>query len=534
MATLVELIRQGRYDEVWRQYCGFLDLSLEEFMKIQERLLLEQLDLVSRSEWGRLFLPGHAPATIEEYRHTVPLTSYDDYEPYLSEKREDLLPRKPSIWAQTSGRSGKYKLVPYTPEMYAGAGERILTSFILAMARRRGEVRLRERDVLVYNAPARPYASGIGLVSLAERFPFQFVPPAELSEGMTFQERLEMGFQMAMVTGIDLVGSITSVLVKIGERFAKGAGSTKLSRYTLHPRALWRLSRAFLRSRMAGRPMLPKDIWPVKGVICGGTDTALYKNLIAEYWGVLPYEVYASTEAGVTAAVQAWDKKGLYFFPNVVFLEFIPEAEWVRNREDPTYVPKTVFLDEVEPGPRYELVISSFNGGPLLRYRMRDLVRFVALKDEATGIDLPSMVCMGRSDDLIDLAGFTGVIDEPLIARAIYDTGIAYEDWTVRKEAGHSGTFLHLYIELKEQVAAEEARQRIHENLKVLNPFYADLETMLETRPLELTLLSQGTFRAYFLERQAGGADLAQLKPPHMNPSEKIVSSLLRLSHPAP
>ena len=58
MATLVELIRQGRYDEVWRQYCGFLDLSLEEFMKIQERLLLEQLDLVSRSEWGRLFLRG--------------------------------------------------------------------------------------------------------------------------------------------------------------------------------------------------------------------------------------------------------------------------------------------------------------------------------------------------------------------------------------------------------------------------------------------------------------------------------------------
>jgi hypothetical protein len=530
MTTIAELLKQGRLEEIWRQYCGFLDLSTEEFMKIQERLLLEQLDLVGRSEWGKLFLGGRVVTSVEEFRRTAPLTTYEDYEPYLVEKREEILPKKTSIWAHTSGRSGKYKWVPYTPEMYAGAGERILAGFILAMARQRGEVRLREGDVLVYNAPARPYASGIGLVSVAERFPFQFVPPTEVTEQLTFQERLEMGFQMAMVTGIDLIGSITPVLVKIGERFAKGAGSTKLSRYTLHPRALWRLGRAFLRSRLARRPMLPKDIWPVKGVICGGTDTALYKNVIAEYWGVTPYEVYASTEAGVTAAAQAWDHKGLYFFPNVVFLEFIPESEWTRNREDASYMPKTVLLDEVELGQRYELVITNFTGGPLLRYRMRDLMRFITLRDEEAGINLPSMVCTGRSDDLIDLAGFTGLIDEPLIGQAIYDTGIAYEDWTVRKEAGIHGTFLHLYIELKDQVTTEETQQRIHDNLKVLNPFYADLETMLETRPLELTRLAQGTFRAYNLERQAAGADLAQLKPPRMNPSDEIVSSLLRLN----
>jgi hypothetical protein len=129
-----------------------------------------------------------------------------------------------------------------------------MSAFILAMARRRGEVRLRERDVL----------------------------------GLSFQERLELSFQMAMATGIDLVGSITSVLVKLGERFAGGA---QPSRYLLDRRALWRLGRAILRSRLAGRPMLPKDLWPVKGVICGGTDTGIYKEIITEYWGVTPFEV---------------------------------------------------------------------------------------------------------------------------------------------------------------------------------------------------------------------------------------------------
>lgn len=533
MATIAELLRQGRHDEVWREYCGFLDLTLAEFMKVQERLLLEQLDLVGRSEWGRLFLRGQAPTTVGEYRRAVPLTSYDDYEPYLSEKREDILPRKPSLWSHTSGRSGKYKWVPYTQKMHAAAGERIMTAIILSMARQRGDVLLREHDVLLYNTPPRPYASGIALVSAAEIFPFRFVPPLDLTEQISFQERMEMSFQMALVTGIDVIGSISAVLVKIGERFAQGAGGAKLSRNLLHPQALWRMIRALLRSRMAGRPMLPRDLWSPKGVLCGGTDTALYKDVVTRYWGVAPCEMYASTETGGTCAVQAWNKKGLYFFPDVVFLEFIPEAEWTRNRKDATYVPKTVLLDETEPGQRYELVVTSFDGGPFLRYRICDLIRFVAQRDAEIGIDLPSMVCAGRSDGLIDLAGFTGLIDEPMLWRAIHETGIAYEDWTVRKETGLKGAFLHLFLELKESVPPEEMRQRVDENLKTVNPFYADLEAMLETRPLEVTLLPQGAFRAYYLEQQVAGADLAHLKPPHMNPSEEIVGSLLRLSQQA-
>ena len=370
-------------------------------------------------------------------------------------------------------------------------------------------------------------------MSAAETFPFRFVPPLDLTEQISFQERMELSFQMALVTGIDVIGSISAVLVKIGERFAQGAGGAKLSRQLLHPKALWRMTRGLLRSRMAGRPMLPKDLWSPKGVLCGGTDTALYKDIVTQYWGVTPYEMYASTETGGTAAVQAWNKNGLYFFPDVAFLEFIPEAEWTRNREDATYVPKTVLLNEVEPGQRYELVITSFDGGPFLRYRICDLIRFVAQRDAVTGIELPSMVCAGRSDGLIDLAGFTGLIDEPMLWRAIHETGVAYEDWTVRKETGSEGAFLHLFVELKEDVPAEELRRRVDENLRTANPFYADLEAMLETRPLEVTLLPRGTFRAYYLEQQAAGADLAHLKPPHMNPSDEIVSSLLRLSQQA-
>ncbi len=530
MSSVVELLRMGRHDEVWQLYCGFLDLTLAEFMAVQERLLQEQLHLVNESPWGEIFFDGAKPTTMEEFRRVAPLTRYEDYASYLGEQREDLLPAKPITWGHTSGRSGTYKWAPFTQQMFDKAGLHIMAAFVLAMARRRGDVRLEEKDVLVYNAPPRPYASGIALVSVQQHFPFRFVPPAELTESLTFQERLELSFKMAMVTGIDMVGSITSVLVKLGERFASGAGGTKLTRDLLHPQAMWRVGRALVRSRLAGRPMLPKDLWPVKGVICGGTDTGLYKEIIAEYWGATPYEVYAATEAGITAAIQAWDKKGLYFFPDAVFFEFIPEEEWARNREDSAYTPNTVLLGEVQTGQRYELVITSLDGGAFLRYRMGDMVRFIALSDAQAGIDLPSMECVGRSDDLIDLAGFTGLIDEPMIGRAVFDAGFPYEDWSARKESRTDGAQLHIYLELKNSGAIEDVQSRIHENLKTLNPFYADLETVLQMRPLRVTLLEPGTFRAYYLERQAAGADLAHLKPPRMGASDATIDDLLRLS----
>jgi hypothetical protein len=530
---IVGLLRQGRTDEIWNRYCGFLDLSLEEFMQVQKRLLNEQIERVGRSTLGQHIL-GQAVSTIDDFRIKAPLTTYADYEPYLGERSDDALAMKPHIWAHTSGRSGRYKMVPFSREMFDRAGERIMTAVILAMAHERGEVRLEERDVLLYNTPPHPYASGISLLSLSEHFPFHFVPSLEQTKSMSFQERMELSFQTAMITGIDVLGSITSVLIKIGERFASGGGSARLSRQMLHPKAMWRVGKALVRSRMAGRALLPKDLWTVKGILCGGTDTTLFKKRIEDYWGVIPHEIYASTEAGVITALQAWDRKGLYFLPDVAFLEFIPEAEWMRERQEPAFKPSTVMLDEVRPGQRYELVITSLGGGPFLRYRMGDLVRFLGLHDPDTGIRLPSMTIAGRADGLIDIASFTGLMDEPMFWGAIHSTGLAYEDWTVRKEVDARGPFIHLYIELKEALPVEQARSKIHEQLKLANPFYADLESMLEVNPLRLTLLKPGAFRAYALEKQAQGADLGHLKPAHMNVSDATIATLLRLSASIP
>jgi len=43
---------------------------------------------------------------------------------------------------------------------------------------------------------------------------------------------------------------------------------------------------------------------------------------------------------------------------------------------------------------------------------------------------------------------------------------------------------------------------------------------------VEIELLPKGTFARYTARKQAEGADLAHLKPPHINPSDEVLSIL--------
>ncbi len=71
MISINTLLKQGRKEEIWTKYCGFLDLSINEFMEIQEHLLLEQIDLLGKCLMGRMLMGDVIPTTIEEFREVV-------------------------------------------------------------------------------------------------------------------------------------------------------------------------------------------------------------------------------------------------------------------------------------------------------------------------------------------------------------------------------------------------------------------------------------------------------------------------------
>ncbi|MEA2085566.1 MAG: hypothetical protein U9O84_00730, partial [Chloroflexota bacterium] len=113
------------------------------------------------------------------------------------------------------------------------------------------------------------------------------------------------------------------------------------------------------------------------------------------------------------------------------------------------------------------------------------------------------------------------------------NSGVAYEDWTAYKEAGEP--VLNLFIELKNGYRASEAEvtgavyKRIMESggdTYTTSAAHDDLADMINFR-VAVTLLPRGAFANYMSRRQAEGADLAHLKPPHINPSERVLSLLL-------
>jgi hypothetical protein len=223
------------------------------------------------------------------------------------------------------------------------------------------------------------------------------------------------------------------------------------------------------------------------------------------------------------------------FFPSLNFFEFISEREWFKWQLDHSYKPRTILLDEVRSGEVYELVITNFHGGILTRYRVGDMIKITSLRNEKLNIDIPQMVFHTRADELIDISGF-GRLTEGIIWEAIEGAGIPYVDWTARKETVGDRAVLHIHLELKdEDIAGEQGvAAAIHDQLQKLDSKYHyniygifdGSQTMLDLRPVEVTFLRQGAFSSYIAQRQAEGAALGHLKPPHINPSDKVLSQL--------
>jgi hypothetical protein len=534
LVTTVQLLRQGNREEIWNRYCGFLDLDMADFMAIQKRLLLEQIGLLRECELGQKLLGDRVPATVEEFRANVPLTTYADYMDRFANQEEAGLPAHPRWWLRTSGRTGDFsgfKWVPYPAEMAKRLGESIVALFIMAAVDGRGQFPFAEGDRLLFTMAPFPYMSGGIARAVVEEFPFTFLPSIEKAEAMPYDARIKEGLWLALRDGIDHINAMAVVLVRISQQFSSGSGTLNPLQFLLHPPAMARVIRGFFRARMAGRKyLLPKDLWTVKGMATGGTDTELFRDQIRAAWGRDAIEGYACTEGGVIA-LQHWADRGLVFLPHQNFLEFIPMDEFARNEADPAYQPRTVLLSEVQIGGIYEVVITNFCGGAFTRYRLGDLVKITGLKDESLGIKTPKMVFHSKVHDIIDLASFAR-LTERTIWQAIQDLNTPYVDWTARKEYHDGSPYLYVYIETKNGNSnVADVTNRLDQNLGKLDPEYGGIREMMGMDPLRVVLLPEGAFQRFIKTRQDAGADLAHLKPSHMQIPDGDLTLLLGAGH---
>jgi len=510
MKNLREMLLDEDYDRIWKAYCGFLDLSLDEFMLIQKRLLLEQIDLLNKSKLGKKILGSSRIQTIEDFRKKVPLTRYEDYADTLLNKRSEDLPSEPLHWVQTTWKGGDkpIKLAPYSKVMVEEHTKMFLSSLILSTSKKRGQFTLRNFDRFLYGMAPLPYLTGFAPYILKNEIDFKYLPSTDQAEKLSFKERNLVGFDLAVKNGADLFFGLSSVLVKIGEAFESGSNSRNKIILPSNLKQAFKIMKAGYKKKIKKQKLLPKDLFEFKGIVCGGTDSDTYKSQIEHYFGITPLEIFGGTESAAVAT-ETWSRNGLTFFPDVNFLEFIPEEEMKKEIETENYIPKTILFDEIEPGNIYELVITKLRGGSFVRYRIGDIMRCIGLENVEDKIALPQVKYIDRVNNIIDLSGFTRITKQ-LIGDSIKLSGLPIGEWTAYKEIGETSPYLNLIIEGNFDIEKEEVRNTINNQMKLMDSDYNDVHTMLGHEPLKLTIFKEGTFKKY---KELYKTDISKINP---------------------
>ena len=127
----------------------------------------------------------------------------------------------PYCWTHTSGRGGSFKWIPYTERMVEVCAIYSIAFIILACTSRRGEVNIGNGVRVLHNLPPRPYMTGTLIQLMPKILDMHIIPPPDKYETADFQTRTQAGFQIALRTGVDFLSSLTTVQVKMGERFTE-------------------------------------------------------------------------------------------------------------------------------------------------------------------------------------------------------------------------------------------------------------------------------------------------------------------------
>jgi hypothetical protein len=528
--NLHQKLKEKQFDRVWQEYCGFLDFTLAEYMEVQNRLMLEQIDLYAGCELGRRIMKGKKPASVDEFRQIVPLTRYRDYADLLLPRIESVLPSKPLLWIETTweGAKNPIKVAPYTDSMIRCHKSSFITCLILSTSNEKGQFNLRGGENFLYGLAPLPYLTGLAPLILEDEISVNWLPPEKEAVNMGFSQRSKLGFKMGMQNGVDLFFGLSSVIAKMGDQFSAGSSgsASKINPLENSVKMNYRLLKAWKNSQDTKTAIRPKDIWSLKGLICSGTDSASVKTKIEQDWGVRPLEVFGGTET-TCIATETWSKNGLVFFPDVCFYEFIPWSEVEKNLDDPDYVPHTYLMDELQAGTDYELVISNFKGGAFMRYRVGDIVKCLSLSNEADGLKMPQFAYLDREPGMIDIAGFTR-ISAATITEALTLSQLPINDWCAIKEFDEENrAFLHLFAEVNPNgIHTASAREIINEHLAIyfryIDSDYKDLKALLGIEPLQVTIMPAGTIKRF--------AELFGRRPRRMNPSHFDMIELLKIS----
>jgi hypothetical protein len=361
-------------------------------MEVQQALLRQILNRHAKTAFGRKYRLDQLRC-YRDYRRALPTQSYDDLRPYIEAQdqsgKAELNVERPGLFAQTSGTTGKPKFIPILSDtctrirayqrlfafsQYQGVPD-IFESRILVLSGQRIEGRLptgtaygsmsgllyeslplpiKRKDVLLPRVraltDAREKYRQVAACMLAEPALSVMAAPNP-STLLKLMELIRQHYS-------DLVEALSSA----NGRDAKGA--------VVAPQASSRRL-THLRAYLGREDQLTfATLWPnVRAVITwmGGNCGVLIprlKALLSEDTALIEMG-YLSSECLGSLNVDVVNNRCIpTFWDN--FFEFVPLTEW------DTADPRTLTLDQLEVGEKYQVLVTTPAG--LYRYVMNDIV----------------------------------------------------------------------------------------------------------------------------------------------------------------
>ncbi len=259
-------------------------------------------------------------------------------------------------------------------------------------------------------------------------------------------------------------------------------------------------------------PIAPR-IWPRLTYAYGmvGSNLKVYVEKLRRSVGDIPIHNmgYAAAE-GFFAMPTELNVHDSVLIPYGIFFEFIPVNDDVEDESD-SENPKTLLLDEVEVGKKYELVVTNSSG--LYRYRMEDIVQVTRMHNNTPVIEF--LYRKNLSMNVANEKTTTAMVDHA--AKKTFErTGMEFVGYSFYPDFSSNPPRYCLLTEVKGDVTEEKRQEMIDvldEELKEVNEkFYKYRRWGMLNRP-EILILKPGTYWDYRESLRAQGVVLNQIKP---------------------
>ncbi len=444
--------------------------------------------------------------TLKEFKAKVPIVSYEDIQPYIQRMmnaEENILWNEPISWfAKSSGTSSdKSKFIPISSQSlqdnHFQANKDVLTNYYKNFP---GSNLLTGKGLVVggshqINKMNDDIQYGDLSAVLMQNSPFwgQWLRTPELSIALLdeWEDKLE---KLALATAEENVTSLAGV-------------------------PTWTLLLLKRILEIKNKETIA-EVWPnLELYINGGVSFIPYRQHFEKIIGkkINYLEVYNASEGFFAAQEKPDDDGMLLFTEHGVFYEFMPSAEFGKDKPD------TVGLKDVQLHKNYALVISTTGG--LWRYVIGDTIQF-------TSINPYKIKVSGRIKHYINAFGEELIVDnsDHAIAEASKKTNAIVSDYTaapVYFSDAENGAHEWLIEFEKEPDSLPQFTKELDKALQNVNSDYeAKRQKNIALRLPVVKALPKGSFNKWLHSKGKMGG---QHKVPRLSNERKFVEEILAI-----